>query len=116
MRSTIVLSGDRQDAEKAALWAEEEARKARFPDVISTALGARVLNSYRAACSAFFARDGAAQMVMLCLDLSRPEPSFELISDGEQARGAVSSANGLHPAERRRIDLLDGLTCVSVPA
>ncbi len=116
MRRTIVLSGDCQDAETAAKWAEEEARKAKFTDGKSVALGRRVLNSYRAACEAFFANDGARQMLMLCLDLNRPVPKFELISDGEQARGTVSSARGLRSGERRRNDLLDGLTCVSVPA
>lgn len=116
MRSTIVLSGDCKDAVTAAKWAEDEARKARFSDGKSEALGERVLKSYRAACKAFFAEDGAAQMVMLCLDLRRPVPQFELISDGEQARGTVASSRGLRSGERRHNDLLDGLTCVSVPA
>lgn len=116
MRRTIVLSGDCQDAEKAAKWAEDEARKAQFTDGKSEALGSRVLKSYRAACKAFFAEDGARQMLMLCLDLNRPVPKFELISDGEQARGTVSSARGLKSGERRRNGLLDGLTCVSLPA
>ncbi len=116
MRKTIVLSGDCQDAETAAKWAEDEARKAQFPAGKSVALGRRVLNAYRAACEAFFDHDGARQMLMLCLDLNRPIPKFELISDGEQARGTVSSAHGLRSGERRRNDLLDGLTCVSVPA
>ena len=116
MRRTIVLSGDCQDAETAAKWAEDEARKARFTDGKSEALGARVLKSYRAACKAFFAEDGAAQMVMLCLDLNRAVPKFELISDGEQARGTVSASRDLQSGERSRHGLLDGLTCVSVPA
>ncbi len=116
MRRTIVLSGDCQDAETAAKWAEEEARKAAFPDGKSVALGRRVLKSYRAACKAFFAEDGAAQMLMLCLDLKRPVPQFELISDGEQARGTVSGSHGLRSGERRHNNLLDGLTCVSLPA
>lgn len=116
MRRTIVLSGNCQDAEAAAKWAEDEARKARFTDGKSVALGRRVLKSYRATCKAFFAEDGAAQMLMLCLDLKHPVPQFELISDGEQARGTVSASQGLHLGERRRNGLLDGLTCVSIPA
>lgn len=116
VRSSIVLSGDCQDAETAAKWAEDEARKAQFTDGKPEALADRVLNSYRAACKAFFAKDGAAQMVMLCLDLRRPVPEFQLISDGEQARSTVSSANGLALVERRWTGLLDGLTCVTAPA
>ncbi len=116
MRSTIVLSGDCQDAKKAAFWAEREARNANHPDTVAVSLSERVLNSYRAACEAFFAENGEAQMVMLCLDLSTAIPRFELISDGEQAPGTVASASGLRQAERQQSGQLDGLTCVSVPA
>ena len=115
MRSSIVLSGDCRDAKKAAQWAEGEARRARFTHDTSEALAGRVLKFYRAACKAFFAQDGAAQMLMLCLDLSRPAPQFELISDGEQASGTVTAAQDLRYGERRYGGLLDGLTCASVP-
>lgn len=116
MRSTIVLSGNRQDAERAADWARKQVLRAKFAEDVAEALGDRVLRAYRAACGAFFDNGGEAQMLMLCLDLRQPAPRFELISDGEQARGTVSAAQGLGLGERRRTGLLDGLTCVSIRA
>lgn len=116
MRSTIVLSGDCRDAKKAAKWAEGEVRRADFSEDAAATLADRVQSSYKAACKAFFAKDGATQMLMLCLDLSGLVPRFELISDGEQARGTFAAARGLRSGQRRRNDLLDGLTCVSIPA
>ena len=116
MFRSIVLSGDSSDALTAARWAASEARQANYAETLSDALAARVLRSYRAACNAFFGVDRGRQKLMISLDLSRATPRFELLSDGEQARGAVASARGLRKAERRRGDLLDGLTCVSVPA
>jgi len=116
MRSTIVLSGNRQDAERAADWAKKQAIAAKFASDVAIALSSRVLNAYRAACNAFFDKDGDAQMLMLCLDLSQPAPRFELISDGEQARGTVASAKNHGLGQRQRNGLLDGLTCVSNPA
>ena len=116
MRSTIVLTGDSRDAETAAQWAESEAKRARLTEVVSKTLRGRVLKSYLATCEAFFAENGAAQMLMLSLDFSRPEPSFELIADGEQARGTVAACKAMKTVQRRRAGLLDGLTCVTVPA
>ena len=116
MRSTIVLSGNCQDAEKAADWARKQALRADIAIDEAEGLGERVLRAFRAACSAFFDRDGDGQMLMLCLDLSQSSPRFELISDGEQAQGTVSSARSSALGERRRSGLLDGLTCVSMPA
>lgn len=116
MRSTIVLTGRRQDAERAADWAKKQARRADVAEDASEALGERVLQAFRAACKTFFDGEGEAQMLMLCLDLSQSQPRFELISDGEQARGTVSAAQSQGLGERRRSGLLDGLTCVSIPA
>ena len=116
MRSTIVLSGNCQDAERAADWARKQALRAEFAVNVAEGLGERVLQTYQAACSAFFDNDGQTQMLMLCLDLSQASPQFELIADGEQAKGTVSSAGGRALGERQRSGLLDGLTCVSFPA
>jgi len=116
MRKTIVLTGDSRDAETAADWAEGEARRADLSEEAATGLRSRVLKSYRAACEAFFAEKGSSQLLMVSLDLTHPEPSFELIADGEQARGTVTASKGLKVAARRREGLLDGLTCVTVPA
>ena len=116
MFKSIVLSGDSRDALKAAQWAVGEARRAKFGEHKSDALGSRVLKFYRAAIRAFFGTNPEGQKLMITLDLGRPTPRFELITDGEMARGTVSGARGLSRAERRRRDLLDGLTCVSVAA
>ena len=116
MRRTIVLSGNRRDADRAADWAKSQALRAGRAEDVAGALRDRVVNAYRAACAAFFDEEGDSQLLMLCLDLTSPAPQFELISDGEQARGKVSAAQGSGLGERRRSGLLDGLTCVSVPA
>ncbi|MEM7267999.1 MAG: hypothetical protein AAF401_01970 [Pseudomonadota bacterium] len=116
MKSSIVLTGAASDAVVAATWAEGEARSARFSNERAEELAQRVQRSYRAAAKAFFGASGEDQQVMVCLDLNTPTPRFELITEGEQARGAVSGARGLSAAERRRSGLLDGLTCLSVPA
>lgn len=116
MRSSIVLSGICQDAERAADWARKQAVRASYDNETAVDLGVRVQQAFRAACTAFFEHDGERQMLMLSLDLSGSAPRFELISDGEQARGTVSAAQGLGLGERRRNGLLDGLTCVSIPA
>ena len=116
MRSTLVLSNDSHDGITAVRWANDEARRARLVGDKCDALGGWVLKAYQAAYQAFFGDDARAQKLMVCLDLRSATPRFELISDGEQARGAVASAQGLGHAERRRAGLLDGLTCVAVPA
>ena len=117
MPVSIVLSGAESDAEEAAEWAMREALKAKYSDIEAADFSRNVERSFRDACDAFFSDEGARQMMMLSLDFAESQPRIEFICDGALARGVVKGAARLEGAKRRRDHaVVDGTTCVSLPA